>query len=372
MPVPTYNGVEGFVTAVMGGGVNESAAYDARMQRLINQRSSAALMDKRIQDAITSKQEADAMIALNDVIEDPLVRALTQSGTGSSYSGAQTGEGKRMQNEMLAAIAPLLNAGAAQGEIPVDALNALIAGGTGKLLSPSNVNVVPQALADTRAQESMADYRDALTGKTAAQTVTEGSRRELVDQQIQTEEARGVTQQNLGHKYVSDRGYTDARTGLVEAQTGYWDDRYRGGPSSSSSGKAPFNSASYINALLGTPNEDGMYTVDPEFFKWQWEQAQIDPEYNDDRFAYGAWQNGVNATPPDGDPLAAVTGSEEPAAVDGPQVTSQEDAQMLIQVAEEMIRANPEQADLINANLQAALAKAGFNVPNQRTGSGSP
>ena len=388
-----FGGVQDFVGALMGGSTNEAAAYDARMQRLINQRSSAALMDKRIQDAITAKQEADAMIALNTAIEDPLVRALTQSGTGSSYSGAQTGEKQRMQNELIATIAPLLQAAAEGGQgIPVDALNALIAGGTGKLMSPSNVNVLGQANADEAAASAMARYRDALTGKATAQTGTENIRQDLVRQQIETEQARGVKEQNLGNRYVMDAGLAGARTDLVNAQTGYWDERYRGGPSASSGGKAPFSNAAFVNAILGTPNEEtGMYDVNQDFFKWQAIMSQKYPELApgvNDRLAYGAY---ISKDDPNfnldaylrkpaptqdqepTDPLAAITGSEEPAAADTPVVTTEEDARMLIQVAQEMIQANPEQADAINANLQAALAKAGFQyAPNERTGSGSP
>lgn len=374
MAIPRYSGTENFANALMGGGGNESLAYDMKMQRLINQRSSTALMDKRIQEAIIAKTEADQFIGLKDQIQDPRVLALTQSpaGTGANYSAAQTGEEQRMQNELTALILPLMESGV----INPDKLNQLIAGGQGKLLSHTNVGTEARSGAAAGADNAMARYRDALTGKAGADTGTANARTDLVNQQIQTEEARGIVQQNTAHRLVTDRDLQEARKKYVESQTKYTDERYRGGPSGATKdGNRAFDNAALSNALLGTVDPDtGMITIPPEFFQWQAEYGQQYPFLlKDDRAAFGAWTNRdqpgfdlgayANAYRPDVattdtpqlDPMSAITGVEAPGATE----YTQQDIQTLITAAEELKQQYPGQAAQIDANLQALIGKSG-------------
>jgi len=347
MAVPQYTGTQAFAQALMGGPSYEQAQYDERTAKLIRQRSQQALMEKRMDEARVSKIQANQFEGLPGVITDPRVLALTQSpkGTGANYLSAEKGSEQNMQNQVMQLIMGLLESAGGEGgggleSLDPDLINILTGISQGKMTTDSNLDVVPRAQARTRATDELANYRDALTGKAQA-----------------------------------DTGTSNARPGLVGAQQQYYEERDRGG-SSAASAKAPFSNATYATAFLGGGDEENPTMDDQGFLAWQWKQAQIDPRYDNDRYAWGAFtQPGgpIEATPPgdQSEHMNAITGVEDPKAKDPveekrtPQGYTEADAQVYLDAYQRyasQMAGNPEAIAEARKRTAQRLSEMGFEM----------
>lgn len=134
MPFPGFRSA---VEAFTGGDAIQHQAATAEQVRLLRQRNQQALLDQRLEAVIEAKRtnRAGAGIEGNDSLSQ-LLRDLTLSGTGSSFSAGQTGI--RTGQKITAANAAAALAGSDEPNLNAFNLQQLLSGGTA--VTPTGVD----------------------------------------------------------------------------------------------------------------------------------------------------------------------------------------------------------------------------------------
>jgi len=246
---PQFRGVETFMAALAGGEGIGQTQYNASTQRLIEERSRRALMDKRVSDATKAGAIADAFISMQERQAGGPNTDVLIGGRGSDFLNLSKTRGQEIKNEGL--------------EVAMDALRSSIAGGT-ELPIDEQFNpglAISRNAPLTATQVLPKESTEATIGAREAQAALAGDRRGAVKAQIENIESMIETREKNTIAGKKARRFTDTE-----------------------------------RAMLFPPDASGRFVSYQEFRLWQGEQELVDPKYgHDDLFAYTQWMNGVDA-----------------------------------------------------------------------------